>query len=101
MTNHKCNSTKEERVLFFQSGIDESILDEIKKASNLVVTSDTRKRQNEKELQKMFKQPMSLQERNAKIYKVYKNGYSQYKIATVLALSQPTVNRIIKRLREF
>jgi len=41
-----------------------------------------------------------LQERNTKIVKAYKQGYSQHMIAQVLGLSQPTIYGVIKRNRK-
>lgn len=84
---------------FFQSGIDESVLDEIQKGSALVVMSEKPKRDDGRELQKIFKNS-SKEQRNKKILKAYCAGISQHKIAVFLKLSQPTVCAIIKREKE-
>ena len=91
--------TRDERIDFFQSGIDEGVLDEMKKASNLVVTSKSEVTNRERTLKKIFDNIQNLQERNDTIYDCYKKGYSQYQIAKCLNVSQPTINKIVKRLR--
>jgi len=35
--------------------------------------------------------------RNTNIIEAYKQGYSQYIIANIIGISQPAVNKIIKR----
>ena len=93
--------TIEERKAFFQSGIDEHILDEIQKASKLVVMNDKPKNDDLKRLKKLFKKSTEdKQRRNAKILEAYQEGISQHKIAAFLQLSQPTVSAIIKREKE-
>ena len=40
-----------------------------------------------------------IKERNKKIVKAYKKGYSQHLIAKVLGVSQPAVSGVIRRSR--
>jgi predicted XRE-type DNA-binding protein len=42
---------------------------------------------------------IDIKERNSKIVKAYKNGYSQHMIAKVLGISQPAVSGIVRRSR--
>jgi DNA-directed RNA polymerase specialized sigma subunit len=88
-----------ERVDFLQSTVDENILHEIKKASNLVVTSIDEKTPDIQLLKKIFKDVEEYKERNKKIYVAYNEGYSQHSIAECLGFSQPYINKIIKRMR--
>ena len=90
-------ASDEERREFFQSGIDERILDEMQKASSLVVMNEKPKTDDRKRLQELFKKAKTKPQRNAKILKAYESGISQHRIAVFLSLSQPTVNGIIKR----
>ena len=41
-----------------------------------------------------------MQIRNKQILKAYKEGYSQYMIAKVLDISQPTIYGVIKRNKQ-
>ena len=90
-------ASNEERREFFQSGIDERVLDEMQKASSLVVMNEKPKIDDQKRLQTLFKKAETKPQRNAKILEAYEDGISQHKIASFLNLSQPTVNGIIKR----
>ena len=81
-----------ERKEFLQSTTDESILHEIKKASNLVVTSVNEKTLSTQRLKEMFFNIKDNQERNRKIQQAIKEGYSQHAIAVCLGFSQPYVN---------
>jgi len=87
----------EERRTFFQSGIDERVLNEIQKASSLVALPEKTQRDESKELHTLFKTVKKKAERNKRIVLAYESGISQHKIATYLKLSQPTVCAIIKR----
>lgn len=90
--------TTEERRSFFHSGIDEHILDEIQKASKLVVMNEKPKNDDLKRLKKLYKKRTEDKpKRNAKILEAYRQGVSQHKVAAFLQLSQPTVSAIIKR----
>ena len=91
---------KNERELFLQSAMDEKLLSEMKKASNLVVTSVKEKVLTPQKLQKMFAKTDTNADRNKTILKAYNEGYSQHTIATSLGLSQPYINRIIKKEKE-
>ncbi len=91
--------TKEERKEFLQCSVDEHLLDEIKKASNLVVTSIKDKKLDLKKLKKMFSNIDDIGKRNKIVLEAYELGYSQYQIAEQLGFSQAYVNKIIKKLR--
>lgn len=91
--------TIEERKEFLECSVDEYLLDEIKKASNLVVTSIKDKKLDIKKLKKMFTNIDDIEKRNKKVLEAYELGYSQYQIAEQLGFSQAYINRIIKKLR--
>ncbi len=88
-----------ERVEFFESAADEHLLDEMRKASNLVVTSVKEKKLSIKRLERIFKEVKDRDDRDKKISKAYEKGYSQHAIAQCLGLSQPYINKIVKRMR--
>ena len=90
---------KQDRIEFFECAVDERLLDEIKKASNLVVTSVQEKKPDPEKLKAMFKKVKDNGERDRQILKACNEGYSQHAIAECLQLSQPYVNRIIKKMR--
>ena len=92
-------SDKQERVEFFECAVDERLLEEIKKASNLVVTSVKTNTLDPKKLKAMLTNIHDNSQRNKQILKAYNEGYSQYAIAQCLDISQPYVNRIIKKER--
>ena len=92
-------TSQEERIEFLQQSVDEHLLDEIKKASNLVVTYVKPKQLSTEELSLMFTDEMSRQERNAVVVKAYSLGYSQHAIAQCLGLSQPYINKVLKENR--
>ena len=87
---------KKEREEFLQCSVDERILEEIKKASNLVVTSVKDKKLDKQKLNDMFNKG---KERNETVFQAYETGYSQYEIAECLGLTQPYINKIIKKVR--
>lgn len=89
----------ENRKIFLQSSIDEEIIQEIKKASNLVVTSISKEILSVQKLKELFANVENNQERNIQIYKVYNMGYSQQVIGECLGVSQPYINKIIKKMR--
>ena len=91
---------KNEREAFLQSAVDERILNEIREASNLVVTSVKTNTLTPEKLQKQFKKVKNSEERDRKIVEAYNEGYSQHAIAECLGFSQPYINKIIKRERE-
>jgi len=91
--------TKEERIEFLQLSVDEHLLDEIKKASNLVVTSVKIKQLSVPDLKLMFKGKIDTKQRNSIVLKAYAIGYSQHTIAQCLDVSQPYINKIIKKSR--
>lgn len=90
----------ESRWEFFQSGIDERVLDEIQKGSALVVMSEKPKHDDAQALREIFEEDMEKETRNKKVLLAYDAGISQHKIAAFLELSQPTINAIIKRERK-
>jgi len=91
--------TKDERKEFLQCSVDEHLLDEIKKASNLVVTSIKDKKPDVKKLNRMFANIDDIEKRNKTVLKAYELGYSQYQIAKQLGFTQAHINKIIKKLR--
>lgn len=91
---------KNVRKAFLQSTTDDSILHEIKKASNLVVTSVNEKTLSPQRLQEIFTNIVDNKDRNNKIYQATNEGYSQHTIAVYLGISQPYVNRIVKKMRD-
>ncbi len=92
---------QKEREEFLESTADERVLEEIKKASNLVVTSVKEKTHHACKTKKnMFKKVKNSSDRNTKIYQAYNEGFSQHAIAENLGLSQPYINRIVKQMRE-
>ncbi len=82
---------------FIETPVDLNILQELKKASNFIIKPKTEKKLDIKYLKKLLKNTKNKKERNKQINQAYKSGYSQYMIAKVLNLSQPTINKIIKR----
>lgn len=91
---------KNDRKVLLQSTIDENILQEIKKASNLVITSINEKTLSTQKLKELFVNVNDNQDRNNKIYQAGNMGYSQQTIAECLGFSQPYINKIIKRMRK-
>jgi len=88
-----------ERIEFLHYANDERVLDEIKKASNLVMTSIKSKDLDLDNLCVMFLKVDNNKERNQKIYEAYQLGYSQHSISKCIGISQPHVNRIVKQER--
>jgi hypothetical protein len=88
-----------ERLAFIEYAHDERILDEIKKASSLVISSIKEKKLDVKKLKKDLVKVKSLEERNSIIYKANKEGFSQDKLAIIVGVSQTQINRIIKKKR--
>lgn len=91
---------KNDRKVFLQSTMDDSILHEIKKASNLVVTSVNEKTLSHQRLQEVFATILDNKDRNTKIFQATSEGYSQHTIAVFLGISQPYVNKIVKKMRD-
>ena len=92
------NDTKAIRA-FLNSEVDTEQLSQMKKASSLVEAPNIDKKPNIEKLQKMFENKKETKEKNATIFKAYKEGYSQHMIAKVLGISQPAVSGVIKRMR--
>ncbi len=78
---------------------DERVLDEIKQASSLVVTSIKSKDLDLGKFGVMFLKVKNNKERNQKIYEAYQLGYSQHTISKCIGISQPHINRIVKQER--
>lgn len=91
---------KNDRKEFLQSTMDESILHEIKKASNLVVTSINEKTLSTQRLQEIFANIVDNKDRNKKVYQATNEGFSQHAIAILLGLSQPYINKIVNKMRD-
>jgi len=89
-----------DRVEFLETAVDERILEEIKKASNLVVTSVKEKKLDPKDLKRHFKNVISSSDRDQKILDAYNKGYSQHLIAEHLGYTQPYIFKIIKKMKE-
>lgn len=75
------------------------MLEEIKKVSNLVVTSIKDKKLSRAYLEKMFKKIGDNADRDKKIMAAEKKGYSQHAIAECLGYTQAYINKIVKRMR--
>ncbi len=88
-----------ERVEFIQYAHDERILEEIKKASSLVVTSIKDKKPNIKKLEKELKKVKDVDERNKLILKANTEGFSQHLLSKVIGISQSQIGRIILKER--
>ena len=88
-----------ERLDFIDAAHDERILEEIKKSSNLVVSSIKEKKLDVKKLQRKLEKAKTIAERNQYIYKAQQEGFSQHKLAEVIGLSQTQISRIIKKNR--
>lgn len=82
---------------FFNSQVDIEDLQELKKASSLVVSSDNDKTMDEVKLIKLFEGITDKKERNRYIIKAYNGGYSHHMIAKVIGISQPAIYGVIKR----
>jgi len=82
---------------FLTSPIDNTQLQELKKASSLIEAPNIDKRPKIEDCQKLFENINDIKERNEAIAKAYLQGYSQHMTAKVLGLNQATVQRIIKR----
>lgn len=91
---------KNDRKAFLQSTTDDSILHEIKKASNLVVTSVNEKTLSHQRLEEIFANILDNKDRNKKIFQATNEGYSQHAVAVFLGFSQPYINKIIKKMRD-
>ena len=84
---------------FLNSTVDSSQLDEMKKASALVETSNTKKKLDIEKLKNQLLKTKEIKQRNKQIVKAYEKGYSQQMIATVLGITQQAVYGVIKRSR--
>ena len=80
--------------------VDINELKEIKKASSLIEAPNIDIELDLDRLKEMFEGVVSKAKRDKIVVEAHKLGYSQHKIAKVLGLSQPTINRIIKRYKE-
>jgi len=82
---------------FLHSPIDGSVLQQLKKGASLLEAPNIDKRPKEEELKQLFENITDIKERNSRIVKAYKEGYSQHMMAKVLGLAQSTVSGIVKR----
>ncbi len=85
-----------ERLEFIQSAHNERVLEDIRKSSNLVVTSIKTKKPNEDKIKKALKKSKNKEERNKIIYKASQEGFSQHKLAVIVGVSQTHIGRILK-----
>jgi REP element-mobilizing transposase RayT/predicted transcriptional regulator len=81
---------------FFEFSVDENILSEIKKSSNLVATSIKKPVKDIEKLKEIFKNE---EQRDGGICKAYAEGYTQTQIAEFLDLTQAGISKIVKRTR--
>jgi putative transposase len=88
-----------ERLAFIEYAHNERILDEIKKASNLVVGSINEKKLDSEKLEKSLVKAKNIAERNSIIFQANQEGFSQHKLALIVGISQTQINRIIKKKR--
>ncbi|MEA3522347.1 MAG: transposase [Campylobacterota bacterium] len=88
-----------ERMAFIQYAHDERVLGEIKKASNLVVTSIKNSKPNVKSLEKKLKKVKNIHERNKVLYEANKKGFSQHLLSEVTGISQSQIGRIVLKER--
>ncbi|MGC9352086.1 MAG: transposase [Sulfurovum sp.] len=91
---------KEAIEAFLTQPVDSTQLQELKRASSLVEVANVDTKPTEEDLEAMFKNIVDTKERNIRIVKAYRQGYSQHMIAKVLELNQATVQRIIKRTED-
>jgi len=94
-TNYKDDKEAIEALL--TSPVDNTQLQELKKASSLIEASNIDKSPKIEDCQKLFENISETKKRNKQIVKAYRQGYSQHMIAKILGLNQATVQRIIKR----
>ncbi len=88
-----------ERLAFIEHAHDERVLEEIKKASNLVVTTIKEKKPDLKKLQIKLAKAENLKERNQVIFEANSEGVSQHRLSTIAGISQTQIARIIKKYR--
>jgi REP element-mobilizing transposase RayT len=90
---------KEAIEAFLYSPIDSSVLQKLKKGASLLEAPNIDMSKKEEDLKELFENITDIKERNKKIVKAYKKGYSQHLIAKVLGVSQPAVSGVIRRSR--
>ena len=100
IVDHYQNNVEEIRA-FLNSSVDNSQLEEMKKAASLIEAPNIDKNPTElaAEMQRLFSKTKDKQERNKLILKAYEEGYSQHMIAKVLGITQQAVYGVIKRGR--
>jgi len=96
--NHK--DDKEAIKAFLTQPVDNTQLQELKTASNLVEALNVDSKPTAEDLAIMFKNIKNIKERNETIASAYAKGYSQHMIAKVLKMAQSTINGIVKRSRK-
>ena len=82
---------------FLYSPIDSSALQKLKKGASLLEAPNIDKRPKEEDLKILFENVIDIKERNSRIVKAYKEGYSQHMMAKVLEMAQSTISGIVKR----
>ncbi|MEA3523060.1 MAG: transposase [Campylobacterota bacterium] len=82
---------------FFELSVDDDMLLEIKKSSNLVIASIKNEESSTKKLRGIFKKEKN---RDSAIFKAYKEGCTQTDIAEFLGLSQASVSKIVKKMKD-
>jgi len=85
---------------FLTNPVDNSQLQELRKASSLVGAPNVDNRPKIEACQKLFENIKDIKERNKKILGAIEKGYSQHMIAKVLGVSQQAVYGVIRRSRK-
>lgn len=85
-----------ERIQFIKYAHDERVLEEIKKASSLVVCSLNKRVLDVQELEEHLLKAKDLKERNKIIYEANKAGFSQHQLAKIVGISQTQIGRVIR-----
>ena len=88
---------KEAIEAFLTVPVDTAQLQELKTASSLVGAPNNVNKPDMAKLESMFKNITDIKKRNKQILKAIDQGYSQYRIAKVLAISQQAVSGVVKR----
>ena len=91
---------REDLKVFFTIPADEDDLRKLRTTTNLLEVPAKKEALDEKKLIKLFKKFKNTEERNNQILQAYQEGYSQYKIAKVIGISQPAVNGVMKRSKD-
>jgi putative transposase len=86
----------DDRIGFFEQTYDQDELDYIKKSSTLLAAPLRKTETSMEQLAKIFEDIKNKKMRNEKIKEAVKQGFSQYKVATYLGLTQASISLICK-----